>query len=184
MLVDHLQENKERIQEFKETGDSWYIYWNVLGKSCFQHNMTYADFKDLTRETASDKILLDKAFDIAKNQKYDGYQKGVASFVCRFIDKKTSASRARSETLSKQATRNKFAGSGVQNKNISNKELAEELHKPNIRKCQKQEVHLYFIDNIWGADLADMQLVSKFKKTNTVFYVLLIFSVNTQGLFL
>ena len=96
----------------------------------------------------------------------------------------TSASRARSETLSMQATRNKFAGSGVENKNISNKELVEELHKPNIRKCQKQKVHLYFIDNIWGADLANMQLVSKFKKTITAFYVLLIFSVNTQGLFL
>ena len=104
--------------------------------------MTYTDFKDLIRKIASDKILLDKAFDIAKNQKYDGYQKGVASLVCRFIDKKTSAPRARSETLSMQATRNKFAGSGVENKNISNKELVEELHKPNIRKCQKQKVHL------------------------------------------
>ena len=80
--MDHLQENKERIQKFKETGDSWYTYRNVLGKSCFQHNMTYTDFKDLTRKIASDKILLDKAFDIAKNQKYDGYQKGVASNVC------------------------------------------------------------------------------------------------------
>ena len=73
--------NKQRIQKFKETGDSRYIYQNKLDKACFQHDMAYGDFKDLTRRTASDKILPDKAFDIAKNTKYDGYQKGLASLV-------------------------------------------------------------------------------------------------------
>ena len=64
--------NKERIQKFKETRDSRYIYQNELDKACFQHDMAYGDFKDLTRRTVSDKILRDKAFIIAKNPKYDG----------------------------------------------------------------------------------------------------------------
>ena len=63
--------NKERIQIFKETGDPRYIYQNELDKSCFQHDMAYGDFKDLPRRTASGKILGDKAFNIAKNSKYD-----------------------------------------------------------------------------------------------------------------
>ena len=65
VLVDHLKKNKERIQKFKETGDSRYIYQNELDKACFQHDMAYGDFKDLTKRTASDKILRDKAFNIA-----------------------------------------------------------------------------------------------------------------------
>ena len=52
----------------------------------------------------------------------------------------------------------------VKNENISNKELAEELHKPIIRKSEKKKVHSPFIDNTWGADLADMLLISKFTK--------------------
>ena len=71
--------NKERIHKFKETGDSRYIYQNKLDKVCFQHDMTYEDFKDLTRRTASDKFLRDKAFNIAKNTKYEGHQRGLAS---------------------------------------------------------------------------------------------------------
>ena len=71
--------NKERIQKFKETGETSYIYKNELDKACFQHDMGYGDFKDVKRRTFSDKILRDKAFDIAKNPKYDGYQRGLAS---------------------------------------------------------------------------------------------------------
>ena len=67
MIVDHLETQKERIQKFKEIGDSRYNYQNKLDKACFQDDMAYADFKDLTRKTASDKVLRDKAFDIAKN---------------------------------------------------------------------------------------------------------------------
>ena len=58
----------------------------------------------------------------------------------------------------------KTSGSGIKNKNISNRELAEELHKPFIRKFDKRKVHSPFLDNIWGADLADMQFISKFNK--------------------
>ena len=84
--------NKERIKKFKETGDSRYIYQNKLDKACFQHDMAYGDFKDLARRTASDKVLRDKAFNIAKNPKYDGYQRGLASMFYKFFDKKSRSS--------------------------------------------------------------------------------------------
>ena len=139
--------NKERIQQFKETGDTKHIYKNELDKAYFQHDMAYGDFKDLTRRTASDKVLRDKAFNIAKNPKYDGYQRGLASMVYKFFDKKSAS------------------GSGVDNNEIKqNLQLAEELHKPIIRNFKKRTVYSRFKDNIWGADLAHMQLISKLNK--------------------
>ena len=136
--------NKERIQKFKETGDTSYIYKNELDKACFQHDMAYGDFKDSKKRAFSDKILRDKAFNIAKNPKYDGYQTGLASMIYKCFDKKSE-------------------GSGIVN-NKENIQLADELHKPIIRKFEKRKVYSSFRDNIWGADLADMQLISKFKK--------------------
>ena len=59
--------SKERIQKFKETGDTNYIYKYELDKACFQHEMAYGDFKNIARRTASDKVLSNKAFNIAKN---------------------------------------------------------------------------------------------------------------------
>ena len=82
----------------------------------------------------------------------DEYQRGLASVGYKFFDKKTS-------------------GSGIKNENISNKELAEELHKTINRKSKKREVHSPFIDNIWGVDLADMQLIRKFNKGIRFYYV-------------
>ena len=79
---------KERIQKFKETGDSKYILQNELDKACIQHDMAYGDSKDLPRRTTADKILHDKVFNIAKNPKHDGYQRRVASMVYKFFDKK------------------------------------------------------------------------------------------------
>ena len=138
--------NKEKIQEFKETGDTNYIYKNELDKACFQHDMAYGDFKDLKRRTASDKILRDKAFNIAKNPKYDGYQRGLASMVYKFFDKKSK-------------------GSGVVNNEIKqNLQLAKELHKPIIRNFKKRTVYSGFKGNIWGVDLADMQSLIKYNK--------------------
>ena len=80
----------KRIQKFKETGDSRYIYKNELDKACFQHCFMafYGDFTDLGRRTASDKVLRDKAFKIANNSIYDGYQRGLASMVYKYSDKK------------------------------------------------------------------------------------------------
>ena len=95
----------------------------------------------------------DKAFNIAKNPKYDGYQSGLASIVYNFFDKRASGGAA--------AVANKSA---VKNKNMSNKELAKELQKLIIKKFKKRKVQSPFISNIWGADLADMQLISKFNK--------------------
>ena len=79
--------NKERILKFKETGgDTNYIYKNELDKACFQHDMAYGDFKDLARRTASDKVLRDKAFDIAKNPECGGYQRGLVSVVTLLLE--------------------------------------------------------------------------------------------------
>ena len=70
--------NKERIQKFKEKGDSRYIYQNGIVKACFQHDMAYGDFKDLPRRTAADKVLHEKAFNIAKNPRHHECQRGLA----------------------------------------------------------------------------------------------------------
>ena len=80
--------NKEKIQKLQETRDLRYIYQSELDKACFYHGMAYEDFKDLIRRAAFDKILRDKAFNIAKNPKYDGYLRGLASMVYKFFDKK------------------------------------------------------------------------------------------------
>ena len=65
-----------RQPEFTYSACGPFIYQKELDKECFQHDIAYGDFKDLTRRTASDKILCDKAFNIVKNPKYDGYQCG------------------------------------------------------------------------------------------------------------
>ena len=136
--------HEERIQKFKETGDTNYVYKNELDKACFVHDAAYSDSKDLTKRTIADKNLKNRAFGIAKDPRYDGYQRGLASMVCKFFDSKVS-------------------GSGA--KLIPEKEqLANELHKPNIRKFEKRRVYSTFKDNIWGVDLADMQLLSKYNK--------------------
>ena len=80
--------NKERIKKFKQTGDSRYIYQNEADKTCFHHDMAYGDFKGLPRRTAANKVLRGKAFNIAKNPKYYGYQRGLASMVYRFLIKR------------------------------------------------------------------------------------------------
>ena len=82
--------NKETIKLLKETGDSRYIYQNELDKAWFQHDVAYRDFKDLNRRTFADKVLHDKAFNIDKDPKNDGYQRGLDSMVYKLFDKKSS----------------------------------------------------------------------------------------------
>ena len=77
--------NKEQTQNFKEIGDPRYIYQNKLYKACFQLDMVYRDFKDLTKRTASNKVLHDKAFNITENSKYDGNQRDLVSIVYNFL---------------------------------------------------------------------------------------------------
>ena len=73
--------NKERIERFMQTGNTDYIFKNDLDKACFQHGQAFGKHKDLTKRTQSDKVLREKAFEIASNPKYDGYQRGLASTV-------------------------------------------------------------------------------------------------------
>ena len=141
--------HKQRIQKFKETGDTNYIYKNELYNACFAHDVAYSDSKDLTKRTVADKILRNRAFNIAKDPKYDGYQRGLASMVYKFFDKKSEGSGAKHVNT-------KFTP--------QNQQLAEELHKPIIKTFEKRKVHAAFKDNIWGADLADMQLLSRYNK--------------------
>ena len=86
------------------------------------------------------------------DQKYDGYQRGLASMVYKFFDKKSQGSGCPLSSASQLAN------------NKENIQLADELHKPIVRKFKKRKVYSSFRDNIWGADLADMQLLSKFNK--------------------
>ena len=141
--------HKQRIQTFKEIGHTNYIYKNELDKAYFTHDEAYSDSKDLTKRTTADKILRNRVFNIAKDPKFDGYPRGLASMVYKFFDKKSE-------------------GSGVKFVNTKltpqNQQLAEELHKPIIRKFEKRKVHAAFKNNIWGADLADIQLLSRYNK--------------------
>ena len=75
-----------------QRGNTDFNYKNELDKACFQHDMAYGKSKDLIKRTQSDKSLRDKAFKIASDPKYDGYQRGLASLVSKFFDKKTKGS--------------------------------------------------------------------------------------------
>ena len=130
------RKNKERTEKFMRTGNTDFIYKNELDKAYFQHDMAYGKTKDSVKRTQSDKVLKDKAFKIASDPNYDRYQTGLASMVYKFFDKNSS-------------------GSGITNE--PNYQLANKLYKPIIRKFKKRKVYSLFRDNIWGADLADMQ---------------------------
>ena len=108
--------NKERTEKLMHTGNTDFIYRNELDKACFQHDMTYGKSKDLTKKTQSDKVLRDKALKIASDPKYDGYQRGPASMVYQFFDKKSS-------------------GSGVATG--PNYQLANEHYRQNYRKFKR-----------------------------------------------
>ena len=163
--------HKERIKEFKRIGDMRYIYRNELDKACFQHNSAYADHKDLINRTEADKVLRDKAYDISSNPEYDGYQRGLASMVYKFFDKKSTAERSSLEHM----------GSGVKKLQDSSLILADELHKPVIKKFEKRKVYSQFKDNIWGVDLADMQSLSR--KSKGIKYLLCAIDLSSKHSF-
>ena len=133
-----LTKNKQRTQKFKETGDSRYICQKSLNKACFRHEKAYRDFRDLARRTASDKVLRDKVFKIAKSPKCDEYQSELASMVFRFFDKK-------SVFLADKAI---FVSPG-KSEIMSNQQLAEQLHKPIIRKFEKRK-YTNFLQTTFG----------------------------------
>ena len=116
--------NKERIKKFMKSGNTDFIYKNELDKACLQHDMAYGKSEDLVKRTQSDKVLRDKVFKIASNPKYDGYQRGLASMVYMFFDQKSK-------------------GSGITT-NEFNYQLANELHKPVIKKILKRKAYSSF----------------------------------------
>ena len=149
--------HRERIKEFKRTGDTRLLYRNDFDKGCFKHDAAYAKYKDVENRLISDQKLRNSAYDIASNPKYDGYQRGLASMEYKFFDskvapfdKKTMLGKGHAKHNSLERTEN-------------NKILAEELHKPAIKKFNKRKVYSQFRDNIWGVDLADTQSLSKKK---------------------
>ena len=101
------------MKKFMQTDNTNFIYRNELDKACFQHDVAYGKSKDLAKRTQSDKVLRDKAFKMASDPKHDGYQRGLASMVCKFFDKKSSRS-------------------GVANE--PNYQLVNELHKQSLSK--------------------------------------------------
>ena len=109
-----LTKNKQRIENFMQTGNTNFICRNELDKALFQHDMAYGKTKDLVKRTQSDKVSRDKAFKIASNLNYDGYQRGLTSMVYKFFNKK-------------------FKGSGIVT-NEPNYQLANEISKPIITK--------------------------------------------------
>ena len=139
--------HKERIKEFKRTGDKCLLYRNELDKACFKHDAAHTKHKYAENRLISDEKLRNSAYDIASNPKYDGYQRGLASMVYKFFDSKVAPFDKKT-----------MSGKGKK-KNI----LAEELHKPVIKKFNKRKVYSQFRDNIWGVDLAQMQSLSKKK---------------------
>ena len=109
-----------------QTGDTNYIYKNELDKACFAHDAAYCDSKDLTKRTADDKILKDKAYKIANNLGRNEYERSLAAMVYNFFDKKSK-------------------GTGTKNEiNKKNQQLANELHKPIIRKFKKKKSVFFF----------------------------------------
>ena len=158
--------HKERIKEFKRTGDTLYIYRNELDKACFQHDSAYADHKDLINRTEADKFLRDKAYDIASNPKYNGYQRGLASMVYKVFNKKSMGSGFK-----------KLKNTTKPSSSI----LADERHKPIIRKFNKRKVCSQFKDNIWGVDLANMQSLNR--KNKGINYILCVIDLYSKYAF-
>ena len=118
--------HKERIKKFKQTGDTRYIYRNELDKACFQHDSAYADNKDLINRTKADKVSKDKAYNIASNPEYDGYQRGLASMVYKFFDKTSMGSGAAEPSALARSSLELI----VKDSSLI---LADELHKPVIK---------------------------------------------------
>ena len=239
--------HKERINKFMKTGDTRYIYRNNLDKAWFQHDDACSKSRDLGKRNVSDRVLRDKAFNIANNPQYNGYERGLASMVYKFFDKKQASETSEQtdgdvhrspsidfnesddnetplqaiyplykknlstplqrnkEQASETSRANKVSQSESENesplqvllgrnyesymakrkKRISkeNEQLANELHKPIIRKLKKRKVQSAYIDEIWAADLADMQLLSKKKKELHTYYALSICFLDMHLLF-
>ena len=124
-----------------------HILKNRLDAACFQHDSAYAKYKDRLNRRQSDIVFKNKALKIASDPRYNGYQRGLASMVYKFFNERTKGS-----------------GINLQANSLNNGIITEELHKPVIKNFKRRNVYSSFKDNIWGVDLADMQLISKYNK--------------------
>ena len=138
--------HKQRITDFMNDGKLSHILKNKLDVACFQHDSAYAKYKDRLNRKKSYVVLKNKALEIAVNPKINGYQRGLASMVYKFFD-------------------NRAKGYG-----LNNEIFAEELHKPIIKNFKRRKVYSSFKDSIWGIDLGNMSLISRFN--NGIKYLL------------
>ena len=132
--------HKQRLNDFMNDGKLSHILKDKLDAACFLHDSAYFKHKDRLYRKKSDVLLNNKALEIAMNPKINGYQIGLASIVYKVFDKRSKES------------------------GLNNEILAEELHKPIIKNFKRRKLYSSFKDNIWGIDLADMSLISKFNK--------------------
>ena len=137
----------------RETGNLKHLYRNELDKACFAHDAAHSDSKDLAKRTIRDKILKDRAYEIARNLNYDVHQRPLASTVYKIFDKKT--------------------GSGIS----LNEQLTEELHKPVTKKFKGRKVYARFKEKIWAAEFAEME--SLYSKNKNVKYLLCVIDIFT-----
>ena len=146
--------HKQRINDFMKDGKLSHIVNNRLDAACFQHDSVYAKYKDRLNRKKNYIVLNSRALKIALDPKVSGYQRRLASMVYKFFNERTKGSKIESSNIFLKYDK----------KSDENKKLAEELHKPIIRKFKKRKVYSSFKDNIWDVDLADTSLISKFNK--------------------
>ena len=132
--------HQQRIDDFMKDGKISHIAKNRLDAASFQHDSDYNKYKDSLNRKKYDVVLKNKALKFATDPKVNGYQRGIAAMVYKFFNERTK-------------------GIG-----LNNEILANELHKPIIRNFKRRKVYSSFKDNIWGVDLAEMSLISKFNK--------------------
>ena len=129
-----LTKNKERLERFMQTGNTNFIYKDELDKACFEPDMAYGKSKDLVKRTKSDTVLKDKAFKIASDPKFDGYQGGLVSMIYKFFDKKS-------------ASLNKSSGSGIDNETIINWQMS---FINQLLENFKNEEFIHLLETIFG----------------------------------
>ena len=132
--MNHLLNIVKELKKLREAGNLKHLYSNKLDNACFAHDTAYSDSIGLAKRTISDKFLKERAYEIARNPKYDGYQRALPSMVYNlFYGKKTGSGASIIE------------------------ELAEESHTPVINRSKRRRVYTRFKDNIWAVDLAEMR---------------------------
>ena len=140
---DPFTKHKQRINQFMKDGRLSHLYKIESDKACFQHDSAYNKYKNLKNRTQSDIVLKNKAYKIAADPKVDGFQRALASMVWKFFNERSQK---------------------VLRFSVNYEQLAEELHKLIIRNFKRRKVYSSYKYNIWGVNVADMSLISRFNK--------------------